>query len=251
MMDLPRPQTTSSGWLGKGDVLDWPKPYHSGPVSKRPEIVGLQFGWAKIISSRMRYRPGWRHPIVLISCTGCGETKWTLWGNLKQGKTRGCQHCSQPRQIPRELDRVLTSAKQRCTNPRDAGRRRYVDRGIRFNFESVLAAGLWVMENLGPRPEGAELDRIDNNGHYEPGNLRWVTRARNMANRECTRIPEWMPQDWPYARSVVSRKLREGLSREEILADAQMAIDQKRKNWRGIQQWFTTYSTVGQETDSP
>jgi hypothetical protein len=45
----------------------------------------------------------------------------------------------------------------------------------------------WIMENLGPRPDGCTLDRIDNDGHYEPGNLQWGTRAQQTANRRSVR----------------------------------------------------------------
>lgn len=40
---------------------------------------------------------------------------------------------------------------------------------------------IWVQENLGLEPE-KELDRIDNDRHYEPGNLRWSTPAQNLAH---------------------------------------------------------------------
>lgn len=65
-------------------------------------------------------------------------------------------------------------AKQRCkTNHRGA----YAN--IEFRFESFQQ---WLDE-LGIRPEGMTVDRIDNNGHYEPGNVRWATHEQQCANR--------------------------------------------------------------------
>ena len=123
---------------------------------------------------------------------------------------------------------------------------------IRFEFESVLQAGLWILENFPHIDRALELDRIDNDGPYAPGNIRLVPRKVNQGNRRITRIPEWCPEDWPYAYTVVSRYTREGKSREDILELARLAVAEKRKNWRQIARWLesTTSSMRDRNTDS-
>lgn len=76
--------------------------------------------------------------------------------------------------------------KQRCYNPKNHRYPRYGARGIRV-YESWIddyhAFETWISENLGPRPEGMSLDRIDNDGNYEPGNLKWSDSKEQVFNR--------------------------------------------------------------------
>ena len=79
-----------------------------------------------------------------------------------------------------------------------------------------------------------ELDRINTNGNYAKGNLRFVTRAGNQANRRITVLSEFHQEYWPYCRNVVTKKLSCGMTRAEIIKDAEKAVSEKRKNWRII-----------------
>lgn len=72
-----------------------------------------------------------------------------------------------------------TNARQRCTNQNNADYEAYGGRGIKFLFTSVQQ----FFEELGPRPKGKTLDRKDNNGNYEPGNVQWSTPKQQANNR--------------------------------------------------------------------
>jgi hypothetical protein len=73
---------------------------------------------------------------------------------------------------------------QRCENPASKDWHNYGGRGIGVcdAWHDVTAFISWMEENLGPRPEGMSIDRINNNGNYEPGNVRWATRSQQVRN---------------------------------------------------------------------
>ena len=75
--------------------------------------------------------------------------------------------------------RAYIDAKSRCNNPNCGRYYTHGGRGIKFLFKSFDE----FFAVVGPRPEGMTLDRINNDGNYEAGNLRWATPSQQMSNR--------------------------------------------------------------------
>jgi hypothetical protein len=79
--------------------------------------------------------------------------------------------------------RVWAAMKRRCCNPNVWNFHRYGGRGIRMcdEWRDSFAA---FYAHIGQRPSAQHsVDRIDNNGNYEPGNVRWATRQQQRANQ--------------------------------------------------------------------
>lgn len=74
---------------------------------------------------------------------------------------------------------IYHEAKRRCTIHHHKRFKDYGGRGIEFNFISFEQ----FKNHLGPRPTNFELDRINNDGNYEIGNVRWVDFSTQQKNK--------------------------------------------------------------------
>lgn len=87
--------------------------------------------------------------------------------------------------------KIWTDMKSRCFNPNHAAFKNYGGRGITVAAEWVNdfpAFRDYVFQNLGPRPKGYTLDRIENSENYEVGNLRWAPRTVQNHNTRRSHI---------------------------------------------------------------
>lgn len=145
-------------------------------------LVGQTFGRLTVIGIAEKKNG---HPGRVWTCRcSCGVEKKMRGDGLRSGKVLSCG-C-----YARELNTThgmkgtpeyvaYHDAKNRCLETTHRAYKDYGGRGIKFlftSFEQFLA-------EIGPRPPGKSLDRKNNNGNYEPGNVRWATAVEQRNNR--------------------------------------------------------------------
>lgn len=156
-------------------------------------MIGAIFGRltvvadAGIVSSRKR---AWR-----CRCS-CGRERIVRANNLRSGGSKSCGSCEKSdhprRKRPRWHSarpeyRAWRSMINRCTRTSQKDYPAYGGRGIRV-CDRWMHSFAAFMEDMGERPDGMSLDRIDNDGNYEPHNCRWATAEQQMNNRRANHV---------------------------------------------------------------
>lgn len=178
----------------------------------------------------------------------CGTTRAVRTASLVAGISLSCGclgreahkhnpwrkhgHCHSPEW------RSWASIRDRCNNPRTPTYDRYGGRGI-----SICAR--WnefinFLSDMGPRPSPVHsVDRIDNNGNYEPGNCRWATEKEQARNRRSNLLFTVDGETLPLAcwveraglkYSCVSARLHRGWSLEDALSKPHCSRGRKSIN---------------------
>lgn len=164
----------------------------------------------------------------------CGKTVVVISSNLVSGRTVSCgcyyreirnktnlKHGKASSRIYRVWRGIL----DRCDNPHNTQWSNYGGRGISVSLRWRDFQNFW--DDMGDAPPGATIDRIDNNGNYEPDNCRWATPKEQSRNKRNNTYLEFLGRrmviaDWAKEIGVSDQMLRQrlnnGWTTEEALA---------------------------------
>ncbi len=160
----------------------------------------------------------------------CGKTVVVNGNNMKNGHTKSCgclklensvKHgkCATPEYT------VWVNLRRRCNEPGHPSFARYGGRGIKMCAEWMSFKRFF--SDVGPRPSSLHsIDRINNEGNYEPGNVRWATQSQQMSNTRATHfieidgirqtVTEWAKQKG-IAQSTISHRIARGMSETDAV----------------------------------
>lgn len=154
-------------------------------MTKRLDLTGQRF--TRLTAVRRSETKDHSGKLMWHCYCDCGKTIVTTVGSLRSGNTRSCgclkannnfRHGSSTTKTYNSWKAMLS----RCTNPKSSRFKDYGGRGITV-CERWLESFENFLEDMGEKPEGTTLDRIDPDGNYHKENCRWADATEQNYNR--------------------------------------------------------------------
>lgn len=114
-----------------------------------------------------------------VGCRACGSSR--AWINSDTSRVR--KYPNIPQEVYERITGAVDNAISRCVDPTHKRYQDWGGRGIEVKFVDRASFIDYLLDLPGYENLSLVLDRIDNDGHYEPGNLRFVTRSESQVNR--------------------------------------------------------------------
>ncbi len=190
--------TTQGGALRRGETQSCGCLMRQRVREAKPPLIAPGERYGRLIVLAETDQRAHKGRIYMCRCA-CGTELVVSNNSLRTGHTQSCgclerdnsaakarllglRHGLAPRLARHPLYGTWANMIQRCRNPNAVGWEYYGGRGIQVcerwhDFANFLA-------DMGEKPSSAySLDRINVNGHYEPGNCRWATRSEQARNK--------------------------------------------------------------------
>jgi len=166
-------------------------------------IIGLKFGSLTILKEAPPYRSPGGQPHRKVRCQcDCGAVVEVRLGALRNERTKSCG-CIKSAAIKEAKTRhghtsgggqtylygLWRNVKARVISRNATDYEYYLNLDMHIPWvDDFMLFRDYILQNLGPRPAGTSLDRIDNLKGYHPGNIRWATPQQQVENRRNARL---------------------------------------------------------------
>lgn len=157
------------------------------------ELIGKKFGSWTVLG----YFTSKKHQCIMVECIcECGYESSVQSHGLRGGRSKKCKQCAPTNHgysrskdpIKSATYRAWNAARNRCNNP---GNKDYIHYGARgITVDPSWDDFLVFLKDMGEKPKGLTLDRIDNNGPYSKSNCRWATYSQQNSNQRIRKKKE-------------------------------------------------------------